>query len=71
MKIDNNTLAILLVVVLVVLLFGGFGFGMMSFGGGMMNGYYNFGWIFNVLILILIIAGAYWLVKKMNGNKRR
>ena len=62
MKIDNKTLTVALIVIIVLLLFGGSGF-------GMMGGYYGISWIFNILILILIIVGAYWLIKKINRNE--
>lgn len=56
----------MLIVVLVLLLFGSFGFGMGGFGG-MMSGFYSgfmlLGWIINIFIIVLIILGVYWLVR--------
>jgi uncharacterized membrane protein len=48
--------------------------------GGFYNGFMFLGWILNVIILVLIILGVYWLVKhisydgknvKYNGRKIR
>ncbi len=64
---DNNTWIIVLVVVLILLLFGSFGFGMMGFREGMMNGYFGFGWLFGIVALILAI----WVIYDVfvNNNK--
>ena len=64
----DNTFAIVVIIVLVLLLFGGFGYGMMGYGGlgyrGMMNyrydimgGFYWSGlmWIFGWLLMMLSI----------------
>ncbi|MBS3089126.1 hypothetical protein J4402_05150 [Candidatus Pacearchaeota archaeon] len=74
MEIKNNTLAIIIIVAIAVFLLSGifsFSFankfaqyGMM----GMMGGGYGysmmfFGWITWVLVVVLIIAGIYWLIK--------
>ncbi len=74
MEKKDNTLTIVIIVIIAVLLLSGIfsfsfanGFsqygmmGMMggSFGYGMMF----FGWITWVLIIVLIIAGIYWLIK--------
>jgi uncharacterized membrane protein len=82
MENTNKTLMIVLIVVLVLLLFGNIGYGMGGFGGGMMGGLYGgfmlLGWIFNLIIFVLIILGVYWLVRhisydgknvKYNGRK--
>ncbi len=76
---DNNTLIIVIIVILAFLLFGGFGFGMMGwpwYGGGMMSGYYGtgswiFGWIFMILITIIMILGIVWLVKQIQKSDHR
>ena len=60
MKNENRTLIIVLIVVLVLLLFGNFGFGMR---GGYYGDFMFLGWIFNIIILVLIVMGVYWLVK--------
>ncbi|MBS3078729.1 hypothetical protein J4218_01275 [Candidatus Pacearchaeota archaeon] len=73
----NNNLVIGIVVILVVIfLLGifGSGYGMMNSGYGMMgglNGGYGygmmaFGWITWILIIALIIAAIYWLIKTAN-----
>lgn len=71
MKTDTKTIIIVLVVLLVLLSFGG----MRSFGGGMMGdysgGFLFLGWIFNLLMLILVILGILWLIKNVNFNERR
>ncbi len=78
---NNNTLIIGMIVILVLLLgvFGFGGYGMMGgFGNGygMMGGLYGsygygmmfFSWIISILIIGLIIAAIYWLIK--TGNKK-
>lgn len=75
MKDNNNVWMWIFVAVCVVLLLGLFGFsGFRGYGmGGMMYGSYGygmmfFGWITWVLVIALIIAAIYWLVK--SANKR-
>ena len=63
MENTNKTLMIVLIVVLVLLLFGNFGYGMM---GGLYSGFMFLGWIFNVVLIVLIILGVYWLVKHIS-----
>lgn len=68
-------------IVLVILLFGGFGFGMMGgySGYGMMGSYwtggFGFGWIFMILIWILVIIalvlGIMWLVRQLQQPQKR
>jgi uncharacterized membrane protein len=55
---DKNSLIIVSVVVLVLLLLGGFG--MRSFGGGMMAGYFGFTWF--LMSLILFVALIFLIV---------
>ncbi|MDP3026245.1 MAG: hypothetical protein Q8N63_00945 [Nanoarchaeota archaeon] len=48
--------------------------GMMGGYGGMMSGYYGtgglfFGWITSLLVIVLIIAATYWLIK--SAQKKR
>ena len=70
MKKDNTPVMILLAIIF-ILLFGGFG--MMGFGwmGGMMSGIYGgfgigfFGWLFMPLILIILILLIVWLIKQI------
>jgi len=63
MENTNKTLMIVLIVVLVLLLFGNFGYGMM---GGFYSGFMFLGWILNVVLIVLIILGVYWLVKHIS-----
>jgi len=62
MKIDNKTLVIILVVALVLLLFGGFGFGTRGFWGG----YSGFGG----LLVILSIIAAIWVIYDVVVNNK-
>lgn len=48
--------------------------GMMGGYGGMMSGYYGtgglfFGWITSVLVIVLIAAAIYWLIKSAQRKK--
>ncbi len=69
MKKQDNTLTWVIIAVLAVLLFGGFG--MMGFPfGGMMYGYgfsgmWIFGWLVMVLILVALVLFILWLVKQL------
>jgi hypothetical protein len=67
MKNNNTPLIIVLLIVLVLLLFGSFGYGMMGLWGGMMTGYYGFGWIF----MIVAILCAIWVIYDVLVNNRR
>lgn len=70
---NENTLMIILVAIIVLFLFSGFGmmaYGMMGFGNfGMMSGSYGgmgmFGWLFMVLVAIALILLIIWLIKKI------
>jgi len=68
---NKNTLLIVLIVVVVLILFGGFGLGGYNMISGYNNGFTLFNWVFNLLILVLVIVGIYWLVKNINFNERR
>ena len=75
---DNNNLLIgIIVIVALVLLFGFSGFSGttgwcrgMTGGYGMMGGYglgaMLFGWLTGTLVIILIVAAIYWLIKSAN-----
>ena len=68
MKKQDNTLTWVIIAVLAVLLFGGFG--MMGFPfGGMMGSYsygmFGFGWIFMVLIAVALVLFIVWLIKQI------
>jgi len=65
-KKDNNTWVIILVVVVLVLVFFG-GYGMMGFTGGMMQGYYGFGWLLGIIALI----AAIWVIYDVLANNKR
>lgn len=74
---DENIWLILIITVLVLFLFGGFG-GMMGGGYGMMGNWgYGFGgmWLFGVLfmslILIALILFIIWLIKQIENSGKR
>lgn len=61
---NNNIFMIVMIAILVLALFGGYG--MMGFGGGMMEGYYGFGWFFSIIMLIFTI----WVVYDVLENNK-
>lgn len=71
-KNNNNLIIVVVVVVVLLILLGTFGFG--NRGYGMMGGYNPvfmlFSWIFSIIFIILIIVGAYWVIKNINFNRR-
>lgn len=74
---QDNTLAIVLVVILVLFLFGASaGFGMM--GCGRMMGSYEglgFTWIFMsliwILVIIALVLGILWLAKQLEKDRKK
>ncbi|MFA4953580.1 MAG: hypothetical protein WC584_05130 [Candidatus Pacearchaeota archaeon] len=64
-KNDNTLLTIVLIVVLVLVLFGGYG--MMNFFGRHYVGYYGFGWLFGVIAFIAVI----WVIYDVLVNNKR
>jgi phosphatidylglycerophosphate synthase len=64
---SNNPLVIALVIIVVLLLVGGLGYGMMNFFGGHYSGYYGFGWLFGIVALI----AAIWVIYDVLVNNRR
>ena len=74
---NDNTALIVVVVVLAIFLFSGFG--MMGFGNyGMMSGFYGgfgsmwlFGWIFMSLTLVALVLFILWLIKQLNLEGKR
>lgn len=67
MKNINNETALIILIIVAIFLFSGFG--MMGLDGGMMSGYnYGFmwfGWIFMLLILIALVLFIVWLIKQI------
>jgi len=63
-KNDNTILAIVLIVVLVLVFFGGYG--MMNIFGGHYDGYYGFGWLFGIIALI----AAIWVIYNVLVNNK-
>jgi len=68
---DNKIIIGVVVAVLILMLLGIFGFGIRSYGMMGSYGFISFGWIVNILTIIFIILGIYWLIKNMNYNKWR
>ncbi|MEK6800449.1 MAG: hypothetical protein AABY05_00800 [Nanoarchaeota archaeon] len=71
---DNKNLIIgIVVVVLILVLFGSFGFGSRNYGmmGSFGTSFIFLNWILNVLVIILIIIGIYWLINNLDYFKRR
>ena len=79
---NENVLLIVLGIVLLLFLVGGFG--MMGFGTyeygyrgmmGMMYGYGNgmmfFGWLYGILIIVALILFIVWLIKQIQKPNRR
>ena len=78
MNKENNIALALVIALLVLFLFGGFG--MMSFGGfgGMMSGYYGsfgfiwlFGWLIKALLVIALVLFILWLINQTQREKNR
>ncbi len=70
-KTDKNNLIMgIIVVVVLLMLLRIIGFGSMDYGmmGGYNYGFMSFSWIFNILIILLIIAGIYWFIKNTKRN---
>lgn len=76
--LSNESIAVIAILaVLLVLFSGGIGFGMSSMMSGMMGNYFFFSnplsWLFNIvqslLIIILLVLGIFWLIKKLNKEK--
>ena len=72
----EETVAIVLIVVLSLFLFGGFGFGMMGYGNyGMMSGFYSgvgfFGWLYHIVIFVALTLLIVWLVKQLQSGGRK
>jgi len=68
-KDTKNLIIAVLVIAAVLIILGALGFGGYGIMGGFGMGSMSFNWIFNILIIVLIIAGIYWFVKHSNYNK--
>jgi hypothetical protein len=60
---NDNMLVIILVIILISILFGGYG--MLS--GGHYVGYYGFGWLFGIIALI----SAVWIIYDIIVNNKK
>ena len=64
-KNDNNLWIIVLIVVLALVFFGGYG--MMNIFGGHYVGYFGLGWLFGIIALI----AAIWVIYDVLVNNKR
>ena len=76
MKMKNESVLWIVLVIVALALIGSFGFGGYGGYGGMMGGYGRygsgmmfFGWLTYLLVIALIIAAIYWLIKSANRKK--
>lgn len=62
---NNETIMWIVIAVIIVLFFSGFG--MMGFPfGSMMYGYgFGFGWLFMILIAVALVLFIVWLIKEL------
>ena len=69
-NLNNKNLIIGVVVIVVLFILLGIGFGYRGYGmmGGYNPGLILFGWIFNIIIIVLIILGIIWLIKHVDFN---
>ena len=73
MNNKNNSWIIVAIIAVAVLLFSGiFGFGFRNYGMmyGYGDGFMLYNGIFSILIIVLIVAGIYWLIKNSNHTNR-
>jgi len=42
-----------------------------DYGGGMMYGNYFFGWIYQLLFIVILVLIAIWLFQKIKQNEKR
>ncbi|MBS3085981.1 hypothetical protein J4225_04845 [Candidatus Pacearchaeota archaeon] len=64
---NDNTLVVVIAIILALFLFGGFGdmwgvMGMFNYGFGSM---WFFGWIFMLLIIVVLVLLIVWLIKQI------
>ncbi len=74
-KIRNETIifGIIAVIIVLALLFGSTGMMGYRFGYGMMGyygGFYSFGWIIMLLIIVALVLLIFWLMKQIRFNKK-
>lgn len=69
MKNQNNTLIWIILAVLVVLLFSGFGMMGFPFGNMMYEYGFNFGWLFMILIAVALVLFIIWLIKEIQEKR--
>jgi hypothetical protein len=77
----NRTELIIIIAIVAVFLLGGIGmifnsgysgYGMMGgYNYGMMSGFFFFGWIFMLLIVIALVLFILWLIRELQGGKQR
>lgn len=70
-KNNNNLIIGVVIIVVVLILLGSFRFGGYGMMGRYNPGFMLFSWILNIIIIILIILGIFWVIKNMDYIKRR
>lgn len=77
---DNNVLVIALIIIIVLFIFGGYGWSVMgssNFGMWQMmlgsygyNPGYVFAWIFHIVFFVAFVLLIVWLIKQIEGRNR-
>lgn len=70
MKKQNNTMILGVIILLVILLFSGFGMMGFPFGTGMMYGF-GFGLLFMILVITALVLFIVWLIKQIQPKKHK
>jgi len=79
-NLSNESIVIIVIIALLVLSLGGMGFWMLPMMSGMMGNYFSsayspVSWLFSivqsVLIIVLLVLGILWLIKKINEKEGR
>ena len=58
---NKDLIIIIIAIVLALLLFSGF---------GMMTGFFGFGWIIMILVVIALVLFIVWLIKQIGLNEK-
>ncbi len=72
----GNEIAIAVILILVLLIiFGGFGmmglggYGMMGIGYGTFSGFWPIGYIIHILFIVALVLFIMWLIRQLQGQK--
>ncbi len=70
---ENKEIFLIALAILAVLFVFGGGLGMMNYGYGygMMGGFYGFGWIFMIIVLVATVLLIIWLLENIDFGRRR